>query len=79
MKNNITCIFFTILILILIVLCIYNTYSNNAFINTLTKSTREGLIRGGLTGYFSGGIPMAINNAATWGVLNGILSSVKNI
>ena len=78
MDTNITCGLFTLLIILVIALHAYSAYNiGNTFISSLTKSTREGLLRGGLFGYFSGGATGAINNAATWGVLNGILAGAK--
>lgn len=78
MNNNIICGLFTVLTIFVIALYTYYTINEDSiFIDSLNKTTKNGIIRGALMGYISGGIPEAISNAALWGIMNGTIIGIN--
>ena len=78
MDTNLSCGLFTVLIIFLLALYAYHTiYGKSSFVRSLTRTTQNGVIRGALLGYLSGGYQSAINNAALWGVTNGAIAGIS--
>jgi len=69
---------FIVLTILVMALYMYHTiWGNSSYVKLLFKKTKDGIIRGALTGYLSGGFIGALHDAAYWGIINSTMEGVN--